>query len=81
MAATFEKFPAAQLGALGNLSQLTNSPAAIQAFQQQLFRGLQGLATGNIPQHMMQFTPLLFSYQYLMAQAAQQAAAGKILVK
>uniref|UniRef100_A0A1A9WTA3 Transcriptional repressor p66 coiled-coil MBD2-interaction domain-containing protein n=1 Tax=Glossina brevipalpis TaxID=37001 RepID=A0A1A9WTA3_9MUSC len=32
----------------------------------------QGLATN--PQHMMQFTPLLYSYQMAMAQAAQVAA-------
>ena len=31
----------------------------------------QGLATN--PQHMMQFTPLLYSYQMAMAQAAQVA--------
>lgn len=35
----------------------------------------QGLATN--PQHMMQFTPLLYSYQMAMAQAAQ--VAGKLL--
>lgn len=76
-AMAFGKFPADQLGALGNLanlSQLTNNQA-MQAFQQQLFRGLQGLAAGggNIPQQMLPFTPLLYSYQYLMAQAAQAA--------
>lgn len=42
----------------------------------QIFLALgQGLATN--PQHMMQFTPLLYSYQMAMAQAAQ--VAGKYL--
>lgn len=82
-AASFDKFPASQLSALnlgnlGNLGNLANSPAtaaAVQAFQQQLFRSLQqGLAAGN-QAHMMQF-PLVYSYQLAMAQAAQ-AVTGK----
>ncbi|XP_058835575.1 transcriptional repressor p66-beta isoform X2 [Topomyia yanbarensis] len=72
-----------QLGALGNLGSLGNTSAAaaaMQAFQQQLFRGIQqGLSTGNLNnlQHMMQFSPLLYSYQLAMAQAAALSAAGK----
>ncbi|XP_058458896.1 transcriptional repressor p66-alpha isoform X2 [Malaya genurostris] len=72
-----------QLGALGNLGSLSNTTAAaaaMQAFQQQLFRGIQqGLSTGNLNnlQHMMQFSPLLYSYQLAMAQAAALSAAGK----
>ncbi|KAI9588294.1 hypothetical protein GQX74_004140 [Glossina fuscipes] len=63
---------AANLGALSNASPAATA-AAMQAFQQQLLRALgQGLATN--PQHMMQFTPLLYSYQMAMAQAAQVAA-------
>ncbi|XP_055533328.1 transcriptional repressor p66-beta isoform X7 [Wyeomyia smithii] len=71
-----------QLGALGNLGSLGNTTAAaaaMQAFQQQLFRGIQqGLSTGNLNnlQHMMQFSPLLYSYQLAMAQAAALSAAG-----
>ncbi|XP_055606710.1 transcriptional repressor p66-alpha isoform X2 [Uranotaenia lowii] len=77
------------LGALGNLGSLGNlnptaAAAAMQAFQQQLFRGLQqGLASGNLNNlqaHMMQFSPLLYSYQLAMAQAAASlsaAGAGK----
>lgn len=54
----------------------------MQAFQQQLFRGLQqGLSTGNLNNlqaHMMQFSPLIYSYQLAMAQAAASlSAAGK----
>lgn len=54
----------------------------MQAFQQQLFRGLQqNLSTGNLNNlqaHMMQFSPLLYSYQLAMAQAAASiSAAGK----
>ncbi|XP_004526110.1 flocculation protein FLO11 isoform X1 [Ceratitis capitata] len=57
---------------LGNASSAAQA-AAFQAFQQQLLRALgQGLAAN--PQHMMQFTPLLYSYQMAMAQAAQVAA-------
>ncbi|XP_055625853.1 transcriptional repressor p66-alpha isoform X2 [Toxorhynchites rutilus septentrionalis] len=76
-----------QLGALGNLGSLGNlnstaAAAAMQAFQQQLFRGLQqGLSSGNLNNlqaHMMQFSPLLYSYQLAMAQAAASlSAAGK----
>lgn len=82
-AMAFGKFPADQLGALGNLagnlSQFSNNQA-MQAFQQQLFRSLQGMAGGggggaNLQQQMMpQMMPLLYSYQLMMAQAAQQAA-------
>lgn len=54
----------------------------MQAFQQQLFRGLQqGLSSGNLNNlqaHMMQFSPLIYSYQLAMAQAAASlSAAGK----
>lgn len=50
--------------------------AAFQAFQQQLLRALgQGLAAN--PQHMMQFTPLLYSYQMAMAQAQVAAYTNK----
>ncbi|XP_065087881.1 transcriptional repressor p66-beta isoform X4 [Ochlerotatus camptorhynchus] len=76
-----------QLGALGNLGSLGNlnptaAAAAMQAFQQQLFRGLQqGLSAGNLNNlqaHMMQFSPLIYSYQLAMAQAAASlSAAGK----
>lgn len=76
-----------QLGALGNLGSLGNlnptaAAAAMQAFQQQLFRGLQqGISAGNLNNlqaHMMQFSPLIYSYQLAMAQAAASlSAAGK----
>ncbi|XP_036325435.1 transcriptional repressor p66-beta isoform X2 [Rhagoletis pomonella] len=57
---------------LGNANSAAQA-AAFQAFQQQLLRALgQGLAAN--PQHMIQFTPLLYSYQMAMAQAAQVAA-------
>ncbi|XP_067643170.1 transcriptional repressor p66-beta isoform X2 [Eurosta solidaginis] len=62
---------AANPSSLGNASSSAQA-AAFQAFQQQLLRALgQGLAAN--PQHMMQFTPLLYSYQMAMAQAAQVA--------
>lgn len=69
------------MGALGGLNP-TAAAAAMQAFQQQLFRGLQqNLSTGNLNNlqaHMMQFSPLLYSYQLAMAQAAASiSAAGK----
>ncbi|XP_018790264.1 PREDICTED: transcriptional repressor p66-alpha isoform X2 [Bactrocera latifrons] len=78
------------LGGLANISTSTANPstsglgnaspaaqaAAFQAFQQQLLRALgQGLAAN--PQHMMQFTPLLYSYQMAMAQAQVAAYTNK----
>lgn len=60
---------------LGNASPAAQA-AAFQAFQQQLLRALgQGLAAN--PQHMMQFTPLLYSYQMAMAQAQVAAYTNK----
>ncbi|XP_053674789.1 transcriptional repressor p66-alpha [Anopheles nili] len=76
-------------GSLGNLANLSNSTAAaaaVQALHQQLFRGLQQnlQAAGNLGNinnlqaQMMQFSPLLYSYQLAMAQAAASlSAAGK----
>lgn len=72
-----------QLGALGNLGNLnpTAAAAAMQAFQQQLFRGIQqGLSASNLNNlqaQMMHFSPLIYSYQLAMAQAAALSAAGK----
>uniref|UniRef100_A0A182QAG9 Transcriptional repressor p66 coiled-coil MBD2-interaction domain-containing protein n=1 Tax=Anopheles farauti TaxID=69004 RepID=A0A182QAG9_9DIPT len=76
-------------GSLGNLANLSNSTAAaaaVQALHQQLFRGIQQnlQAAGNLGNinnlqaQMMQFSPLLYSYQLAMAQAAASlSAAGK----
>ncbi|KAG5682484.1 hypothetical protein PVAND_011835 [Polypedilum vanderplanki] len=82
----------ASLGNFGNLGSMANmgmgnsnqAAAAMQAFQQQLFRGLQGMSSSN-PANLaaqMQFGPLLYSYQLAMAQAAaaaqqQQASSSK----
>uniref|UniRef100_A0A8W7PWG1 Transcriptional repressor p66 coiled-coil MBD2-interaction domain-containing protein n=1 Tax=Anopheles coluzzii TaxID=1518534 RepID=A0A8W7PWG1_ANOCL len=73
------------LGNLANLSNPTATAAAVQAIQQQFFRGLQqNLQAGNLNMNslqaqMMQFSPLLYSYQLAMAQAAAASlsAAGK----
>ncbi|KAL5293075.1 GATAD2A family protein [Megaselia abdita] len=70
------------LGNLANLSNLAGAAGlnnlgglgAMQALQQQLMRALGSLQTGNVnPQHLMQFTPLLYSYQLAMLQASQMA--------
>lgn len=42
------------------------------------FSGIQGIAGGNSPAHMMQLTPFLYSYQLAMAQAAQAMGKRKI---
>uniref|UniRef100_U5ERD8 Putative simjang n=1 Tax=Corethrella appendiculata TaxID=1370023 RepID=U5ERD8_9DIPT len=77
-AANAAALAAQQLSAVGGFANLTNpatAAAAMQAFQQQLFRGLQqGLQSGNLGNIPAQFSPLLYSYQLAMAQAV---AAGK----
>uniref|UniRef100_A0A336LGZ2 CSON011478 protein n=1 Tax=Culicoides sonorensis TaxID=179676 RepID=A0A336LGZ2_CULSO len=78
----------AQINALASLSGLSamssggSSNATMQAFQQQLFRGLQqGMASGNnsnnLQAQMMQF-PLLYSYQMAMAQAVAASKSGNL---
>ncbi|XP_037052532.1 transcriptional repressor p66-beta-like isoform X2 [Bradysia coprophila] len=82
---------AAQLNAMANLGNLGNlggnvNASLLQAFHQQVFRGLQGLgnssanaqAQAQAQAHMMQFNPLLYSYQLSMAHQAL-ASAGKNL--
>ncbi|XP_063698445.1 transcriptional repressor p66-alpha isoform X1 [Culicoides brevitarsis] len=74
----------ASLTGLGGVGNQGMSAAAMQAFQQQLFRGLQqGMASGNsnsaqnLQAQMMQL-PLLYSYQMAMAQAVTASKSGNL---